>query len=556
MNVDYPELLSVIDFYVAEKRNESASFLMWFLEKYYRLDSQEAIDSVCDQKNDKGVDGIYVNEASGTIDIFQSKISQSPNKTIGDVVLKEFYGTLSQFESKEKLESLVNEAGRAQVASLVRRLDLISKIGAYSVRGFFIANTNLALAGKEYLDKTNQITFLGKDDLINQYISDSKNINYQSEAIFDISGTEVTTYYVDTDTKTFIAPVRANELVKLHGIENQSIFDYNVRGSLGNTKINKGIVRSIKDSTLHKKFPLFHNGITIVANDAERTEDEIKLKQFYVVNGCQSLTTLYKNQAYLTDDLKILTKIIKVPINSDLSSQITEYSNSQNGVKPRDFKSYNQIQIRLQNEINSKFEGAYFFEIKRGELNPNEGEIISNELAGIHLMSFDLKTPWNTHRKYQVFEDSYNQLFARPEVNADRIVFLHILSELIDKKRSNLDNQMIAKYLLTKYAIMYMVRNILEKDEKGASLIQSPSLFLSDKGKIEVLKRALSIVIDDIIIDLNGEVNNLGEDFDYKSRLRDDTWVKKLSNSIVSNYQKLVNRGRISAFKDELSKSV
>ena len=58
--------------------------------------------------------------------------------------------------------------------------------------------------------------------------------------------------------------------MQLQGISDQSIFDYNVRGALGNTKINKGIVRSIKDKSLHKQFPLFHNGITIVAEDVEK----------------------------------------------------------------------------------------------------------------------------------------------------------------------------------------------------------------------------------------------------------------------------------------------
>ena len=74
-----------------------------------------------------------------------------------------------------------------------------------------------------------------------------------------------------------------------------------------------------------------------MAEDVEKVEDILKIKRFYVVNGCQSLTSLFRNQNHLTDNLKILTKIIKVPINSPLSSQITEYSNSQNGVKPRDF---------------------------------------------------------------------------------------------------------------------------------------------------------------------------------------------------------------------------
>ena len=260
---------------------------------------------------------------------------------------------------------------------------------------------------------------------------------------------------------------------------------------------------------------------------------------------------MYKNQSYLTDDLRILAKIVKVSIESALTAQITEYSNSQNGVKPRDFKSYNQIQIRLQNEINEKFQNKFYYEIKRGETITDNHEVISNELTGIYLMSFDLKEPWSTHRKYQVFEDAYNKLFARPEVNAERVVFLHILNKIIARKIDSIDNKLIARYSLTKYAIMFIARNILEQDKVGIDLIQNPSEFIKDDVNIEKLKLVLTGIIDDIIIDLNGEINDLGEDFDYKSKLRDETWVKKLSKTIVSNYLKLVNRKRISSFEME-----
>ncbi len=293
-----------------------------------------------------------------------------------------------------------------------------------------------------------------------------------------------------------------------------------------------------------------------MAEDVEKVEDILKIKRFYVVNGCQSLTSLFRNQNHLTDNLKILTKIIKVPINSPLSSQITEYSNSQNGVKPRDFKSYNQIQIRLQNEVRDKFGKEYFYEIKRGEISPNSLKVISNETMGVFLMSFDIGEPWNTHRVYQVFEDAYNKLFARPEVHASRIILVQILNEALIEKIDDIENKLIARYALTKYALMYVTRGILENDTIGQQLIQTPEEFVKNENLRKALKEALLVIIDDIIIDLNAEVGDLAEDFDYKSSLRNDDWVKKLSRNIVSNYLKQIKRKRIPSFEDELKKAV
>jgi hypothetical protein len=556
MNVNYPEILKEIEFYNIDGRTESASFLMWYLEKYFRLDQELAIVSVCDNNGDKGVDGIYLNEGLGTIDIFQTKIAQSAKKTIGDKTLKEFIGTLDQFTTKEKLENLIKTAGQAQVASLIKRLDLLEKLDAYKVRGIFVTNVDLSADGEAFLNKIDNVEFFGKTILEEQYISDKKEINLLAEAKFDVSENETTKYFADAETVTYIAPIKAKELVKLDGINDQSIFDYNVRGALGNTKINKGIVRSIKDTSLHKKFPLFHNGITIVAEDVEKDEDSLTIKKFYVVNGCQSLTSLYRNQSHLTDDLKILTKVIKVPINSSLSSKITEYSNSQNGVKPRDFKSYNQIQIRLQNEIEDKFGYEYYYEIKRGDKTPDALKVISNEFMGVFLMSFDLEEPWNTHRKYQVFEDAYNKLFARPEVTAHRIIFIQVLDEVLNSKMNDIENQLIARYALTKYALMYITKGILINDEVGKTLIQSPNEFVKDVKSRQNLCQALEVIIDDIIIDLNAEVGDLGENFDYKSSLRSDDWVKQLSRNIVTNYLKQIKRNRIPSFKEEWEKAV
>ncbi len=556
MNVNYPEILEELKYYDIEGRTESASFLMWYLEKYFRLDRQLAIDSVCDNKGDKGVDGIYINEGLGTIDIFQTKIVQSEKKTIGDSTLKEFIGTIDQFKTVGKLENLIKTAGKAQVALLIKRLDLVDKLDAYKIRGIFVTNVELSSDGKAFLKEVDSVDFFGKTILEEQYISDKKEINFLAEATFDVSENETTKYYADAETITYIAPIKAIELVKLEGINDQSIFDYNVRGALGNTKINKGIVRSIKDTSLHKQFPLFHNGITIVAEKVDKNDDTLTINKFYVVNGCQSLTSLYRNQSYLTDDLKVLTKVIKVPIHSTLSSKITEYSNSQNGVKPRDFKSYNQIQIRLQNEISEKFGSEYYYEIKRGDKTPDGLKVISNEIMGVFLMSFDLEEPWNTHRKYQVFEDAYNKLFARPEVTAERIIFIQVLDEVLTSKMSDIENQLIARYALTKYALMFITKGILLKDETGKSLIENPNDFVKDSSSRHHLSEALSIIIDDIIIDLNAEVGDLNEDFDYKSSLRNDEWVKNLKRDIVTSYLKQIMRKRIPCFSEEWENAV
>jgi len=317
INVDYPALLKLFPEYLDPKRSESASFLIWYLENYYRVDPLDAVDSVCDQKGDKGVDGIFVNDSDQTITIFQSKISQNAKSTIGDVALKEFAGTISQFETDEKIDHLIKTAGAAQVGSLAKRLELSKKIVTYELRGEFISNIDLDANGISFLKMAPHISVVGKADLLSTYISDERDLPVHAPTQFDISGFGVSEYIVDVNTKAVIAPIKAKELVALSGIADQSLFVYNVRGPLGRTQVNRDIVKTIKSKESHKLFPLFHSGITVIAGGLDVAKDKLTASDYFVVNGCQSLTALFNNKGELTDDLRILAKFIKMDPRSD-----------------------------------------------------------------------------------------------------------------------------------------------------------------------------------------------------------------------------------------------
>lgn len=554
INIEYPNLLNLFSEHLAKPRTESASFLIWFLENFYRLDTIDAIDAVCDQANDKGVDGIYVNENNSTIVLFQSKITQKKDARIGDVVLKEFMGTLAQFENKGKIQSLVNSKTTApDLIRLINELNLINKIDSYDLVGVFLCNAEIDDNGRLYTDNHHQISFIGKKYIENKFVSQQRTKPMSVIAEFDITGYNIASYTVNSNTRAIIAPILASQLVNLEGIADQSLFALNVRGPLGQTQVNKDIVKSIKDPKSHKLFPLFHNGITLICDYVSDSPDRITIRDYFVVNGCQSLYSLYENQNSISDDLRILTKFIKVDVNSELSSDITRISNNQNGVKPRDFKSNSPIQIRLQNELHDLYKGQYFFEVKRGETHEG-GIVISNELAGLQLMSFDLKEPWGTHRKYKVFDDKYSEIWGRPEVNADRLIMCHEIMEVINASIDQINNKLFAKYTLTRYIILYLIRCVLENDSLGIKLIRDPMPFVrSEKDRI-YFKECISKMISDIIVDINGEVDEYGADFDYRGKIRDEAWVKDLKQKIVNNYLKLVKRKRIESFSIEWNK--
>ena len=91
-DLTYPAILNECAAHTAEGRAESRAFLAWFLEHYYRLEEPTAQDCVCDGPDDKGVDGIYVDDNLERVDILQARLVHNPSKTIGDRSLRELAG--------------------------------------------------------------------------------------------------------------------------------------------------------------------------------------------------------------------------------------------------------------------------------------------------------------------------------------------------------------------------------------------------------------------------------------------------------------------------------
>jgi len=58
-------------------------------------------------------------------------------------------------------------------------------------------------------------------------------------------------------------------------------------------------------------------------------------------------------------------------------------------------------------------------------------------------------------------------------------------------------------------------------------------------------------LVADIIVDVNGEVDEIGEEFDYRGKLRDADWIKELAKKVVGYHIKLVQRSRIPSFGNE-----
>jgi len=529
---------------------------MWFLENYYRLDEFLVQDCVCDGSDDKGIDGIYVDHNNQTIDVLQSKLFRNSSKTLGDTDLKEFIGTLSQFTDPDNIRNIITTTRNNDLANLLRSEDVASLIEkGYSIRGVFVTNVSRDENATRFLPLHPNLFLYDGPELQRLYIHIDISGGIQKEITFRIPESNYI-FYQTKDSQAVIIPLLASELVRMEGIENQELFDWNVRQSLGKTNVNKDIASSVSDISEHANFLLYHNGVTVLCERLEIVGEYITISGYSVVNGCQSLTTIYNNRGKISDELRILARIISVPPDSNLAFKITRRTNNQNGITSRDLQSNNTLQTRLQADMKQKYPG-FFYSIKRGETI--EGNtIIQNDLAARLLLAFDLQEPWTCHQTYKLFEELYTRIFSRPEVNADRIVTLFLIYTTIDEMGGKITDQTFAKYSLTKFLLMYLIRRALETDTVGRELVINPTPFLNSSKGMDRVTHCVKNLLNDIIIDLNGEMKERednGEPFDFRRELKSPKSVRQVEKAIIPQYERAVSRNRAPSFTEEWNKS-
>lgn len=554
LTLTYPGIVDQFGKHLVAGRTESRAFLAWFLENYYRLDEIDAQDSVCDGPDDKGIDGIYVDENLERIDVFQAKLYQNRDKTIGDNALKTFAGALDQLTSAEAVERIIESTTNFELRGLLQSRHVAERIQqGYELRGVFISNAKQDQSATSYSGLRGDIVVHDGEHLLSNWIAPGASTPIATATTFQLDGLEAIRYRTP-EAEVFVAPLLASELVKMSGLENQELFSWNVRQALGRTKVNRAIAESVRNTAEHKNFLLFHNGLTVLAESAILEDDRITISGYTVVNGCQSLSTLYENRALVSDELRLLTRVIKLSPQSDLAAKITRHSNNQNAITARDLQSNSTIQRRLQREFENAFDSAIGYEIKRGE-RPTASWIITNEEAGRMLLAFDLARPWSCHQSYKLFDELHGEIFGRPEVDAYRIAALAVMEESVRSALERLDDQLVAQYTLTRYFMMHLMRQALEVSEAGQEFCRSPKSLWEQLGP-EGLLREFNEVVGDLVIDFAAEISERSDDgdpFDHKRELKSVTAVRQLCGQIMRSYEKLVRRGRASAFGERFS---
>lgn len=178
-----------------------------------------------------------------------------------------------------------------------------------------------------------------------------------------------------------IVNIKASSLKKLYLKHSErGLFSYNLREHISQKNVDNGIDDTIKNDP--KNFWFYNNGITIGCVDYTIDGNKIKLYDFSIINGAQTTSKIGTSKLVdVNNDFAIVCKIVKangtLSNSSDFISKISEASNSQKPIRPRDLKSNSIEQKRLQYGA-SQNKYSLAIEIKRGVKPTNDKRLILN----------------------------------------------------------------------------------------------------------------------------------------------------------------------------------
>jgi hypothetical protein len=539
-------------------RSDSSAFLIWFLENFFRLEADEAIGDVCDHPNDKGIDGIFIDDEDEVIYIFQSKFSPLDNQDQGDHDINTFVGARQWFENDQTVQNLLNSTASQELKSLVREAKIQEKAN-YKKISVFVTNKTFNTHAKEYIGVTENLEAYDSQYLFDKYTYFAdEEIRFPPVDIYITNHTKID-YDLPDRTQVRVYSIRAKELLKLEGIQDRTLFYKNVRYSVGNTRVNKDIRSTIDQANEHNNFFLYHNGISIICDSLveDLEHDKITLSGYAIVNGCQSMLSFFESRDKLSNNLFVLVKIIRISPTSPLIKEITHNANNQNSISIRDLRSNDSVQKALQREFEEIFNGAVLYRRKRGEFEGRVEPVIEKDFAAQIVEAVYLGNPHNTHLKQKMFGEDYADIFSR-KVSAEKIYLGQLIYDTVREKAALLDNARIRDYGLSLFFFSYALSEIMREDVIGARILDNPRLYVTEQIThfTQTLGRIWELITPDINADIEEYSEEHGGFFDYKNVFKNSQFVKTMSRKIKADYQRLTRRNPDDSFSKILESSL
>lgn len=490
------------EYYLKNYPNDGQRFVAWYLRNIHNLDTFEAKACITDGPGDKQIDAVYVDDQTQTIYILQGKFYQG---TIDAEPLREVIASWVQIKDLSKLQESANDKLKQKINEISQALE-----DDYEVCFELITTANLTDAAKadlgafqKELSESETLSanlMLIDDETIQARYDEALNknrpyINYE----FNLEPGKFMDMSIDA-TRAVIAAIPLRECIKIPGIKDGTLFRKNVRQSLGlSNKVNKGIARTLRNNP--EEFFFLHNGVTAICSSIKIDGNTMAVKELNVVNGCQSLNTIYScsESVRKASDAYIMFRFYEIS-DPERADNISTCTNSQSAVKARDLRSNDKYVLAMKKAYEQFYTDGYFITKRGEEADPakyNTAHVVDLTSLGKQLIAWHSQRPTISYSESRIFDKYFEQLFHR-QYSPEKI---QALSELYKEVYKNWDSTnplefneaLIALKAYGPYHHLFTISVLVGEINKMQDLVPNPAVVLKKLKNSGLLEEVITV---------------------------------------------------------------
>ena len=530
-------ILDVIKSEIAQKYyqqnfpNDGQRFVAWYMRNIHLLDQRQAKDAVTDGQNDKQIDAVYIDEDDQKIYVVQGKYYLG--ESVDAEPVREVISSWSQFHDLAKLQENANSKLKAKISEIATALEEDSYCICFELitTSTFTNSAQLdidafqsKLSEDDDSDFNAQFSVIDKQGLMDTYNRVLEQTNPILNHVISLEEGRFLRTEISS-TKVLLAVLPLKECIKFPGIKDGSLFQKNVRQSLGiNNSVNKKIKNTINNPDKCRDFFFFHNGITAICNKLEEiVPGKFKFYGLNVVNGCQSLNTILScsENVKKREDAYILFRFYEIP-QRDRADSISTNTNTQSTVKARDLRSNSRQVLKIKKAFELQYPEG-FFATKRGEIIPadkDKEQVVELSLLGKQLTAWYMQRPNLSYGETKIFDKYFNTLFKNEYAPSDILALTLWMNKIMQAWNEDnplgLNEDILTMKAYAPYHMLYAISVICAKCSKQTS-VPSPS---------ECMRLAKDNNIIDYVVQLAAScLNNAIETEINRNQIEEKTFI-------------------------------
>ncbi|MFG2100520.1 AIPR family protein [Micromonospora echinaurantiaca] len=222
--------------------------------------------------------------------------------------------------------------------------------------------------------------------------------------------------------QAFIGVLPARKLVEKvltdpNGGIRKVLFYENVRDFQGYNSVNAEIRGTIQDPDRRERFAVLNNGITIVAREMTTAGEEVHIRDFQIVNGCQTCHVLFDQQESLSDGVHVNVRLIQSN-DEDVIGGIIAATNRQTAVSEDDLAARESFHKKLEDYFAAQPEPRRLYYERRsrqysGEASVERTRVITRPQLTKAYAAMVLDDPAGTGR-YARLKSKHEKLLFQP----------------------------------------------------------------------------------------------------------------------------------------------